>query len=73
MMPTIKTNESYVINVKIPRLTARTKRKLLFKMLSLVLIVIGIIACCLFPEDATGGFMCCLLGIATLFGKPEDM
>jgi len=41
------------------------------KIYGIVLLMIGIIEMVLLPEDATGGFMICLLSLCLMFGKND--
>jgi hypothetical protein len=39
------------------------------KILGLILLLVGIIEMKLLPEDATAGFMCCLMALCLIFSK----
>lgn len=41
------------------------------RIYGIILLLIGIIEMILLPEDATGGFMICLLSLCLIFGKNE--
>lgn len=38
------------------------------RFLGISLVILGVIACAVFPEDATGGVFVTLMGIANIFG-----
>lgn len=63
--------ERYVY-VKVPKISTvigaakQIARKTKYKMIGAGIVVVGILACTLFPEDATGGAVACIMGACML-------
>jgi len=72
MKTIIKTSESnYTITIPKFKLNSKQKSKLKIKLSGLFIIAIGIVGCCIIPEDATGFLFAILLGLLVIFGKVE--
>ena len=63
--------ERYVY-VKVPRFSTivdgieRKLKKNKVKIMGILMVILGMVACMLFPEDASGGAVACLLGFAVV-------